>query len=126
MRHRTFLLALLALATACAHGGTKRNQRDPNLITQDEIEKSTAANAYEAVQTLRPSFLHARGVPTTWQGTPQLAMVYLDGMKLGDATQLERITTVGIVSIRYLNAIDANQRYGRGHEGGAILVDTRQ
>lgn len=126
MRHRTWVFALLAFSAACAHGGAKRAQRDPNLITQDEIARVTATNAYDAVQMLRPSFLRQRGVPSTTSGMPDLAIVYLDGMKMGDVGQLQRIPTVGIVSIRYVNAIEANQRYGRGHEGGAILVDTRQ
>lgn len=126
MRHRTWVVALLAFSAACAHGGTQRTQRDPNLITSDEIARITATNAYDAVQMLRPSFLRARGVPSTTSGMPDLAVVYLDGMKMGDVGQLQRIPTVGIVSIRYINAIEANQRYGRGHEGGAILVDTRQ
>ena len=126
MRHRSLLAALLVIAAACPHSGTTRQRRDPNMITQDEIERVTAANAYDAVQMLRPSFLRARGVPSSVSGMPDLAIVYLDGMKMGDVGQLQRIPTVGIVSIRYINAIDANQRYGRGHEGGAILVDTRQ
>ena len=127
MRHRSFLIALLVGTAACAHSGTTRQTRDPNMITQDEIARVTAANAYDAVQMLRPSFLRARGVPSAASGgMPDLAVVYLDGMKMGDISQLQRIPTVGIVSIRYLSAIEANQRYGRGHEGGAILVDTRQ
>lgn len=126
MRHRSLLTALLVVAAACPHSATTRQRRDPNMITQDEIERVTAANAYDAVQMLRPSFLRARGVPSTVTGLSDVAIVYLDGMKMGDVGQLQRIPTVGIVSIRYINAIDANQRYGRGHEGGAILVDTRQ
>jgi hypothetical protein len=129
MRHRLLVVGMLVLssaATACAHGGTTAKQRDPNLITQDEIARITATNAYDAVQMLRPSFLRQRGVPSTTSGMPDLAIVYLDGMKMGDVGQLQRIPTVGIVSIRYINAIEANQRFGRGHEGGAILVDTRQ
>jgi hypothetical protein len=126
MRHRLLLVALIVFASACAHSGTSRKSRDPNLITQDEIDRVTASNAYDAVQMLRPLYLRPRGVPSTVNGIPELAIVYLDGMKMGDVSQLQRIPTVGIVSIRYLNAIDANQRYGRGHEGGAILVDTRQ
>ena len=129
MRYRILVVALFAISSlgaACAHGGTTRAQRDPNLITADEIARVTATNAYDAVQMLRPSFLRQRGVPSTTSGMPDLAIVYLDGMKMGDVGQLQRIPTVGIVSIRYINAIEANQRYGRGHEGGAILVDTRQ
>ena len=126
MRHRLLVVAMLAISSACAHAGAKSRQRDPNLITQDEIARITATNAYDAVQMLRPSFLRQRGVPSSTSGMPDLAIVYLDGMKMGDVGQLQRIPTVGIVSIRYINAIEANQRYGRGHEGGAILVDTRQ
>ena len=126
MRYRSLVVVLLVVAAACPHSGTTRQRRDPNLITQDEIERVTAANAYDAVQMLRPSFLRTRGVTSAVTGMPEMAIVYLDGMKMGDVGQLQRIPTVGIVSIRYINAIDANQRYGRGHEGGAILVDTRQ
>jgi len=126
MRYRSLVVVLLVVVAACTHAGTTRQKRDPNLITQDEIERVTATNAYEAVQMLRPSFLRTRGITSPVTGMPELAMVYLDGMKMGDIGQLQRIPTVGIVSIRYINAIDANQRYGRGHEGGAILVDRRQ
>jgi hypothetical protein len=126
MRYRSLVVVLLVVVAACTHAGTTRQKRDPNLITQDEIERVTATNAYEAVQMLRPSFLRTRGITSPVTGMPELAMVYLDGMKMGDIGQLQRIPTVGIISIRYINAIDANQRYGRGHEGGAILVDTRQ
>lgn len=126
MRYRSLVVVLLVVAAGCPHASTTRQKRDPNLITQDEIERVTATNAYDAVQMLRPSFLRARGVPSSVTGMSDLAIVYLDGMKMGDVGQLQRIPTVGIVSIRYINAIDANQRYGRGHEGGAILVDTRQ
>ena len=126
MRYRSLVVVLLVVAAGCPHASTTRQKRDPNLITQDEIERVTAANAYDAVQMLRPTFLRTRGVTSYVTGVPEMAVVYLDGIKMGSISQLERIPTVGIVSIRYLNAIDANQRYGRGHEGGAILVDTRQ
>lgn len=125
MRHRTVFVALLAAVAACGHSATKRQQRDPNMITQDEIGRISAANAYDAVQMLRPSFLRARGVPSAASGMPDVAIVYLDGMKMGDIHQLQRIPSLGIVTIRYVNAIEANQRFGRGHEGGAILVETR-
>jgi len=126
MRYRSLVVVLLVVAAGCPHASTTRQKRDPNLITQDEIERVTATNAYDAVQMLRPSFLRTRGVTSAVTVMPEMAIVYLDGMKMGDVGQLQRIPTVGIVSIRYINAIDANQRYGRGHEGGAILVDTRQ
>lgn len=82
MRHRLLVVAVLALSSvtvACAHGGTASRQRDPNLITQDEIARITATNAYDAVEMLRPSFLRQRGVPSTTSGMPDLAIVYLDG-----------------------------------------------
>ena len=52
-------------------------------------------------------------------------MVYVDGMRYGTLQTLATVPTIGIVSIQYLNAIEATQRYGFGNEGGAIMIVTK-
>ena len=51
--------ALLALG-ACSPKSAHVTPQDRNLITSEEIAKSNATNAYEAVERLRPAFLRTR------------------------------------------------------------------
>ena len=53
-------------------------------------------------------------------------VIYLDGMKSGDADVLRGIRTGDIEEVRYLNANRAASEYGVGHEGGVIQVKRYQ
>jgi hypothetical protein len=121
----TTIAAVLAIA-AC--GPTKSGRAAPqnrNLITADEIAKSNASSAYEAVERLRPSFFQTRGSQSIQNTAPPTPMVYVDGMKYGTVQSLMTLPAVSIISIQYMNAIDATQRFGIGNDGGAILVTTK-
>lgn len=121
----TTLAALLAFA-AC--GPTKPGRAAPqnrNVITADEIAKSNASNAYEAVERLRPAFFQTRGSQSIQNSAPPTPMVYVDGMKYGTLQSLMTIPTVSIITIQYMNALDATQRFGIGNDGGAIVVSTK-
>lgn len=124
---RTFAIAAAALLTlgACAAKGRHVAPQDRNLITADEIARSNATNAYEAVERLRPAFLRTRGSQSIQNQAPPTPMIYIDGMRYGPLQTLSSIPAIGIVSIQYLNAIEATQRYGFGHEGGAIMITTK-
>ena len=114
----------LALATAgCASsGGTHAPPRNRYLITSDEIAKSNATNAMEAVERLRPAFLTTHGPTSIQDPNPPTAIVYLDGIKYGDVRSLPTIPALGIATIQYLPPIEAGMRFGLGHDGGAILI----
>lgn len=120
-------VALLAL-TACAQpSGTQRTvTRDPHLITLEELANVDAANLFDAVNRLRPQFLRSRGVTSLQDPSPQTAVVYLDGQRVGRIEFLERMSPLGVFSVRYMPPVDASSRYGLNHEGGAILVSTRR
>lgn len=121
----TTVAALLAIA-AC--GPTKPGRAAPQsryLITADEIAKSNASNAYEAVERLRPAFFQTRGSQSIQNTAPPTPMVYVDGMKYGTVQSLMTLPAVTIISIQYMNALDATQRFGIGNDGGAIVVTTK-
>ena len=124
---RTFAIAAAALLTlgGCSPKSARVAPQDRNLITADEIAKSNATNAYEAVERLRPAFLRTRGSQSLQNQEPPTPMVYVDGMRYGTLQTLASVPTIGIVTIQYLNAIEATQRYGFGNEGGAIMIVTK-
>jgi hypothetical protein len=124
---RTFAIAAAVLLTlgACGPKSQHVTPQDRNLITADEIAKSNATNAYEAVERLRPAFLRTRGSQSLQNQEPPTPMIYIDGMRYGPLQTLSSVPAVGIVTIQYLNAIEATQRFGFGNEGGAIMITTK-
>jgi hypothetical protein len=125
---RTLVTAVAALLALAACGPTKPGHAAPQnryLITADEIAKSNASNAYEAVERLRPAFFQTRGSQSIQNSAPPTPMVYVDGMKYGALQSLMTLPAISIISIQYMNALDATQRFGIGNDGGAIVVTTR-
>ena len=121
------VVALLALSACASQSSSKRPpSKDANLITLDELEKVNASNLFDAVNRLRPQFLRSRGVVSLQDPTPPTAVVYLDGQRVGGIDFLERMSPMGVISVRYMTPVDASSRYGLNHEGGAILVSTRR
>jgi hypothetical protein len=97
------------------------------LITEDEIDASRAANALEVIQKLRANFLTYRGETSLnkTQSTPY-PTVYLDGQEFGPITMLKTIPAAQIASIRLLRSWEATTQYGTGNMGGVIAIITRQ
>jgi len=127
-------LAMIALAVGCASGGvptTGKNQNQ-NVITSEEIARTSASNAYELIQHLRPNYLRTRGAvhgaPSS-DGTNHLEavdlVVYLNESRFGGSDQLRQITLSDIREIRYYSASEATTKWGTGHSAGAIQVLTR-
>ena len=125
MRRTAIVAAALISLAACGKQSTHVAPQNRNLITSDEIAKSNAGNAYEAVERLRPAFLRTRGAQSIQNPTPATPMIYVDGMRYGALQSLVQIPALGIISIQYLSPLDASQRFGLGNEGGAILVSTK-
>lgn len=124
-RYRVPILLLLFLAAACgsaARAGQGRVNR--TVLATDEIRASHYTDAFSLVQALRPDWLSTRG-----QGSLTLreeVKVYLDGMKMGGPEYLKQITTESIAQLRYINGLDATQRWGLDHGNGVIEVSTRR
>lgn len=129
---RILATAMIAWAAACASGGggAPAATQNPNVISSEEITASSASNAYEVIQRLRPSFLRTRGAV---HGTPNGAnamemvdlVVYLNDNRLGGSDQLRQISTTDIREIRYFNSSEATTKWGTGHSAGAIQIVSR-
>lgn len=128
------VVAWIVMGVACApppatgDGTSARPTRIPRrshvLITSEEIAASTARDAYEAVQVLRPDWLHGRGATSFSGGVPEL-QVYLDGQRIGTRQILSQFAVAAIREIRFHSASDATQRWGTGHSGGVIEIISR-
>ncbi|HEX2167207.1 MAG TPA: hypothetical protein VHG09_08195 [Longimicrobiales bacterium] len=129
MRHAgerfTVILLLCLLTAACgARSGTTSTQRaDRDIITAAEVQAATQNDAFSLVRSLRPQWLSVRG-PSSVRGQ-QTIKVYLDGSLLGSPEQLRQISKQSISSLRYLDGLEATQRWGLDHGAGAIVVSTR-
>ncbi len=124
------LLSTLALTLACASGyqaGEPRAGRD--LITAAQIEAEgtlASASAYEVVERFHNEWL--LGSPATSPTDPPrlYPMVYVDDIRLGEVETLRSVPGGDIIEIRFLDARDADFRYGTGHRGGVIAVRTKR
>jgi hypothetical protein len=119
-------LALVAVA-ACASGaqrGERATSPDPDVLLGDEIQTTTAVTARDAVRQLRPHWLRRRGPISLRNPNADAVVVYLDGVRLGGPESLRTIGASSVLMIRHLNASDATTRFGAGHAGGALLVQT--
>jgi hypothetical protein len=98
--------------------------RNSNLIDREEVESSTAIDAYALVQQARPNWLHQRGAISLRDPTAGVVQVYLDGQQYGEVSRLREINTQDVRELRFLGAGEAQMRYGVGHAGGVIEVYT--
>ena len=135
----TRLLAValvLCAVSACASSGSSATRMDStgaapatvrrqaNLITEAEIANTAARDGYHAVQLLRPDWFRVRGA-SSLSGAQSEPIVYMNGQKMGGLRNLSQIQATGIKEMRFLSASEATNRYGTGHEAGAILVTTK-
>lgn len=129
MRKITVWLGLLAVLVAgCS--GTGRGSRvlsSRELLTADEIAKTSAANAYDAVRMRRPEFLmpRARRSPNATTRPAARPVVYVNEVYHGDVESLGDILIRDVKEIRYLDPEEATLMYGSDHVAGVINVTTR-
>lgn len=110
--------------SAAAAPAAHHAHRDRNLLTPEDWAGRNETDAYGLVRSLRPAWLRgARGASSNAEAAP--VVVYRDGVKMGDGSELRSITIVQVREIRYLDAMAATQRFGMDHSGGAILVTTQ-
>lgn len=126
---KRWALALAPFAViACSHPRLGPGEAsNSQLITEDEIEASHAATAYEAIQKLRGNFLSYRGETSFNQNTSQpYPTVYLDGQEFGPISTLRNLPASQIATIRLYRSWEATTKFGTGNMGGVIAVTTRQ
>lgn len=122
MDKRVLLLPLIVFLFACATSQGSRSGRSTRVLLADEIAEAAVLTAAEAIQHCRPQWLQRRGAPTMASSPPT---VYVDGIRVYDFTELDRIRADVVERMEYLSPTDATNRFGVNHDAGAILVTTR-
>jgi hypothetical protein len=114
-------LALLFTGACAPVVGTARTGRanlPMTVLTMRELGAVTsAANLYEAIESLRPNFIRSRG---------SLASVALDGSLVGQADLLRFMDARTVQEVRIINASEAFFRFGGRASGPVLLVTTRR
>jgi hypothetical protein len=118
---------LLVLAMGCAPPrSTSRGSPDTQIITEEEVDASRAATAYEVIQKLRANFLSYRGETSLNRNNSQpFPTVYVDGMEFGQIASLRTIPASQVSTIRLYRSWEATTKFGTGKMGGVIAVTTR-
>ena len=98
------------------------------VITAEQIAKTNARDAYEAILRTRPQLLRGKGAenPTSGDDSGTLPAVYLNDVSFGSIGMLRQIPAASIAEIRFISASDATTRWGTGHAYGVINVLTKQ
>ena len=121
----TGILILIAVgAAACASTGA--GDRDPNLISETEIESyASLDNAHQLIQELRPRWLVEPPSRSLNQQTE--IVVFQNNAHLGGVDELRSIPLVSIQRIRALSSSEAGFLPGLSgvHVSRAIVVETR-
>ncbi len=104
------IMVLVVLMGCASSGSGTSGSRSERLITQDEIVTSTAKNAYEVIEQLRPR----------WLTRLDRVVVYMDNAPL--ILPLNGVAVQEIDQMEFLSAADATTRFGTNHPGGAIVI----
>lgn len=122
------VIALAGVSIACtAPKVGPAEPPDSHIITQDEIEASHTATAYDAIQKLRANFLSYRGETSFSKKNSQpYPMVYVDGQEFGPISSLRSIPASQVATVRLYRSWEATTKFGTGNMGGVIAITTRQ
>jgi outer membrane receptor for ferrienterochelin and colicin len=125
--HRFIGVIVPMLVIGCTHA--QRLAETPaggDVITEDEIAKTSATNAYEVVRKLRANFFASRGKTSLIGTSTSDPVVYVDDQEYGPVGSLRTIPVSQISSIRLYRSWEATTKYGMGNMGGVIAVNTKQ
>lgn len=128
MRAFSGVLILALLCVGCTSKSMKKTARkSTSVITEAEIEQSTATNAFELIQQLRPHLLQRQNRSQSVSLTPGApsAVVYLDGVRYGNLESLRNISSFSISEIEYLSPREATFRFGTDHNAGAFMIKSK-
>ncbi len=99
---------------------------DYSVLTAEDVRSVAGATTlYDVIRVRRPRWF-TRAKPISFRGERQVDIViYLDNVRFGEGPDVLRQVHPGAVRlVQYLNAGQAEARFGQGHVNGAILVVT--
>jgi hypothetical protein len=103
-----------------------RPRSSSDVITGEEIRASMASNAFQVIQKLRPGWLVLRGDPDHPDPDgSSVIRVYYNGSPVGDVSVLRQYEVSQLISIRWIDGINARATYGGGHGRGVISITGR-
>jgi hypothetical protein len=116
-------LSITACAAATQYDRPRFAAPRREILTAAEIVAARVTDAYQAVSQLRPEFLRRRSSGAI-SFLPVPVQVYVDELPFGTAESLHLVPLGAVRSIRFMNPVDADLRFGGRHASGAILVTT--
>jgi outer membrane cobalamin receptor len=119
-------LVVLLLVSACHHqvsGSGHGTQR--YVITEEEIDASTASNVYDLIANLRADFLKDRGKISIRTNQHEKAVVFLNDQEYGILETMRNIPVSRVSEIRYYPGADAVNRFGAQYGGGVVMLISR-
>ncbi len=132
---RLSVAALLIIVTGCAHpstlgeepvaaAGVPRVARNANVITADELHDPViiSMDALKAIRYLRPAFFRTSGPQSFSNSGAGLVQISPDFGPLQPLSQLRAFTTITLSEVRYLDANEAQVRFGINANGGPVIV----
>jgi hypothetical protein len=121
------LVAILVAATVgCASGPGRAGAANENRVSQEELVQTNARNVYDALTTLRPSWLTTRGAVSINDPSEAEANVYMNGTRMGGLEYLRQVSIMDVSELRYWAAGEAGARFGMGNPRGVIEVIPRR
>jgi outer membrane cobalamin receptor len=132
-----FPLAAVLLC-ACAHSAQKQAIETPTpterVITKDEIAASGARTAWDVLRRYAGHMTADRrdGSPGRLQGRGRSSIylndgpvVFVDGVRVPDARNLQYVPAQDIESIRIISGIEGTTQYGTNAGNGVIIIQTK-
>jgi hypothetical protein len=125
------MAALLAITLACATKTASKEgapvahrTRNSNVISREELQDPAVVSddAMTAIRQLRPAYFMTRGPLSIKNATAGQLQISQDFGPLQKSSALSAIDTRSLVEVRYLNATDAQARFGINANGGPVLV----
>jgi outer membrane cobalamin receptor len=96
-----------------------------NVITQDQIDSSSAANVYDLIVRLNAGFLRDRGRISIRTNQHERAVVFLNDQEYGIPETMRNIPPGRISEIRFYRGTEAVARFGSRYGGGVIQLISR-
>ena len=112
-------VAVLVVLSSCAFEPPRRSalvSGSSVVLSEAQISAASAPTAYDAIWRLRPSALNLGGIKS------REPTVYLDGMRLGGVSELQRISAADIAEIRFLSPVEASAFLGPTQRGGGAII----
>ena len=110
--------------TAVSPTPATRVRKNPDVISKEELRDPTIAgtDAMTAIRQLRPAFFRTRGPQSFSNASAGLVQVSQDYGPLQPLGNLSGVDTRSLVEVRYLNANEAQNRFGINANGGPVIV----